>query len=205
MCPPPVQSSRSFASTKTYKDNNMLEQNIHLSNRLEACVNDDLFSALIDVLTGEISVYEELKKFLITEKNMLVKPAAFAEINKSNAAKENIILKARISQEARTNLLKKIARNLDISEEEVNLISLAAFAGAEKGKIIKNLRSALLAITKEIETINSDNSSILDGSIDNVKASLEFLTSLLERSGIYLGNGKIGTVQHNGRLLRTEG
>ena len=205
MCPPPVQSSRSFASTKTYKDNNMLEQNIHLSNRLEACVNDDLFSALIDVLTGEISVYEELKKFLITEKNMLVKPAAFAEIKKSNAAKENIILKARISQEARTNLLKKIARNLDISEEEVNLISLAAFAGAEKGKIIKNLRSALLAITKEIETINSDNSSILDGSIDNVKASLEFLTSLLERSGIYLGNGKIGTVQHNGRLLRTEG
>jgi len=205
MCPPPLQSSRSFASTKTYKDNNMLEQNIHLSNRLEACVNDDLFSALIDVLTGEISVYEELKKFLITEKNMLVKPAAFAEINKSNAAKENIILKARISQEARTNLLKKIARNLDISEEEVNLISLAAFAGAEKGKIIKNLRSALLAITKEIETINSDNSSILDGSIDNVKASLEFLTSLLERSGIYLGNGKIGTVQHNGRLLRTEG
>jgi len=205
MCPPPVQSSRSFASTKTYKDNNMLEQNIHLSNRLEACVNDDLFSALIDVLTGEISIYEELKKFLITEKNMLVKPAAFAEINKSNAAKENIILKARISQEARTNLLKKIARNLDISEEEVNLISLAAFAGAEKGKIIKNLRSALLAITKEIETINSDNSSILDGSIDNVKASLEFLTSLLERSGIYLGNGKIGTVQHNGRLLRTEG
>ena len=183
----------------------MLEQNIHLSNRLEACVNDDLFSALIDVLTGEISIYEELKKFLITEKNMLVKPAAFAEINKSNAAKENIILKARISQEARTNLLKKIARNLDISEEEVNLISLAAFAGAEKGKIIKNLRSALLAITKEIETINSDNSNILDGSIDNVKASLEFLTSLLERSGIYLGNGKIGTVQHNGRLLRTEG
>ena len=205
MCPPPLQSSRSFASTKTYKDNNMLEQNIHLSNRLEACVNDDLFSALIDVLTGEISIYEELKKFLITEKNMLVKPAAFAEINKSNAAKENIILKARISQEARTNLLKKIARNLDISEEEVNLISLAAFAGAEKGKIIKNLRSALLAITKEIETINSDNSNILDGSIDNVKASLEFLTSLLERSGIYLGNGKIGTVQHNGRLLRTEG
>ena len=205
MCPPPLQSSRSFASTKTYKDNNMLEQNIHLSNRLEACVNDDLFSALIDVLTGEISIYEELKKFLITEKNMLVKPAAFAEINKSNAAKENIILKARISQEARTNLLKKIARNLDISEDEVNLISLAAFAGAEKGKIIKNLRSALLAITKEIETINSDNSNILDGSIDNVKASLEFLTSLLERSGIYLGNGKIGTVQHNGRLLRTEG
>ncbi|HPK54287.1 MAG TPA: flagellar protein FlgN [Smithellaceae bacterium] len=205
MCPPPLQSSRSFASTKTYKDNNMLEQNIHLSNRLEACVNDDLFSALIDVLTGEISIYEELKKFLITEKNMLVKPAAFAEINKSNAAKENIILKARISQEARTNLLKKIARNLDISEDEVNLISLAAFAGAEKGKIIKNLRSALLEITKEIETINSDNSNILDGSIDNVKASLEFLTSLLERSGIYLGNGKIGTVQHNGRLLRTEG
>ena len=203
MCPPPLQSSRSFASTKTYKDNNMLEQNIHLSNRLEACVNDDLFSALIDVLTGEISIYEELKKFLITEKNMLVKPAAFAEINKSNAAKENIILKARISQEARTNLLKKIARNLDISEDEVNLISLAAFAGAEKGKIIKNLRSALLEITKEIETINSDNSNILDGSIDNVKASLEFLTSLLERSGIYLGNGKIGTVQHNGRLLRT--
>ena len=199
------RSSRRFAPTPTDKDIAMLEHNMHLSNHLEESVNDELFDSLIDVLTSERSVYQELKSFLISEKDMLVKSSAFAEINKSNAAKENIILKVRISQEARINLLKKISRNLDINEEGASLASLAVYAGSGKRQTIENLRNDLLQISAEIELINKENSYILDKSIYNVKASLEFLTSLLERSGIYLGNGKIGIMQNNGRLLSTEG
>jgi flagellar biosynthesis/type III secretory pathway chaperone len=178
---------------------------MHLSNLLEESVNDKLFDSLIDVLTGERSVYRELKKFLISERDLLVKSSAFAEISKCNAAKENIILKARISQEARINLLKKISRNLDINEEGVSLASLAVYAGSGKRQIIENLRNDLLQISAEIELINKENSYILDKSIYNIKVSLELLTSLVDRSGIYLGNGKIGIMQNNGRLLSTEG
>lgn len=183
----------------------MLEQNIYVSNRLEVSVNDNLFSALIDVLAGQVSVYEEMKKFLLAEKEMLSKPSAFTVIDKSNAAKENIILKARISHEAKVNLLKKIARKFDINEEKVTVAELASHAGAQKKKIIEDLRERLLDVAREIETINNENINILDGSMTNIKASLEFLTSLAERSGIYQGNGKIGVVQNNGRLLSTEG
>lgn len=202
---PVSQYSRRFAPTKTEKDIDMLEQNIYVSNRLETSVNDDLFSALIDVLAGQVSVYEEMKKFLISEKEMLAKPAAFTAINKSNAAKENIILKARISQEAKVNLLKKIARKFDINEDEATVPELAEYAGEEKKRIIEDLRKSLLLIAGEIEALNNENKNILDGSMYNIKASLEFLVSLVERSGTYQGNGKIGLVQNNGRLLSTEG
>ena len=100
-----------------------------------------MFSALIDVLAGQVSVYEEMKKFLISEKEMLAKPAAFTAINKSNAAKENIILKARISQEAKVNLLKKIARKFDINEDEATVPELAEMRGGKK-RIIEDLRKA---------------------------------------------------------------
>lgn len=183
----------------------MLEQNATLANCLESSVNDDLFGSLIDVLKRELAVYRELKDFLVSEKEMLIKSAALIKINKNNAVKENIILKARILGEARTNILKKIARNFDIDDSAIKLMSLANYAVIEKRQIIERLKKDLLVIAREIDVMNNENKYILDASLNNVKVSLEFVSSLLDRSGVYLGNGKIGEVKKNGRLLRTEG
>lgn len=183
----------------------MLEQSANLANCLESSVNDDLFGSLIDVLTRELAVYRELKDFLASEREILMHKAVIMQINKNNAVKENIILKARILGEARTNVLKKIARNFDIDDRTVKLMSLANYAVIEKRQIIEKLKNDLLVIATEISVMNNDNKYILEASLNNVKVSLDFVSSLLDRSGVYLGNGKIGEVKKKGRLLRTEG
>lgn len=183
----------------------MLEQSTNLTNCLESCVNDDLFTALIDVLKRELGVYRELKNFLISEKEILKKPATLLDIHNNNGVKENIILKARILGEARTNVLKKIARNLDINESGIKLMSLANYAVIEKRQIIERIKNDLSTVAGEIKSINNENKDILNTSSNNVKESLEFISSLLDRSGVYLGNGTIDKIKKNGRLLRTEG
>lgn len=183
----------------------MLDYNTTVANCLEDSATEGLFTSLIDVLRKELAIYRELKDFLIAEKNMLMKSMSLIQINENNALKENIILKSRILEEVRTNILKKIARNLDIDDGEMKLMSLANYAVIEKRQIIEKLKNDLLSIARDISSMNNDNKYILDISINNIKGSLDFISSLVARSGVYLGNGKINEDAKNGRLLRTEG
>jgi flagellar biosynthesis/type III secretory pathway chaperone len=183
----------------------MLEQSTTVTNCLEDSANEGLFTSLIDVLRKELTIYGELKDFLSAEKKMLIKSGSLVQINENNAVKENIILKSRILEEVRTNILKKIARNLDIDDGEIKLMSLANYAVIEKRQIIEKLKRELLSIALEINKMNDENKYILDAYLNNIKVSLEFISSLMDRSGVYLGSGKINEVRKNGRLLHTEG
>ncbi|PKN10766.1 MAG: hypothetical protein CVU72_00090 [Deltaproteobacteria bacterium HGW-Deltaproteobacteria-7] len=183
----------------------MLSQYNTVANCLEDSAGEGLFTSLIDVLRKELSIYRELRDYLICEKEMLMKSAALAIINENNAVKENIILKSRILEEVRTNVLKKIARNLDIDDSEIKLMSLANYAVIEQRQDIENLKSDLLSIARDINRMNDENKYLLDTSINNINGSLDFISSLIDRSGVYLGTGKIDEISNNGRFLRTEG
>jgi len=183
----------------------MLEQNTSVTNCLEDSASEGLFTSLIDVLRKELTIYRELREFLNVEKAMLMKSASLVKINENNAIKETIILKSRILEEARTNILKKIARNLDMSDGEIKLMSLINYAVIEKRQIIDDLKTDLLSIAHDINRINDENKYLLDVSLSNTKGSLDFISSLINRSGVYLDSGKINEVRKNGRLLNMEG
>lgn len=182
----------------------MLEQDISLTNSPEEKSYETIFSSLIEVLKKELVNFQDLQKAIINEKKILIKPS-LDELNHVNALKENIILKARILEEVRTKILKKIARNLDIDDGAIKLMSLARYAIIEQKQTIENLKNDLLNIARDISKTNDENKYILDISINNVKGSIELISSLLDQSGVYLGNGKINEFRKNGRLLRTEG
>jgi len=195
----------SIVQTKLNKDIVMLEQSATVTNCLEDSACEGLFISLIDVLRKELMQYRELKDFLTAEKNILIKSGSLVQVNENNAVKENIILKSRILEEVRTNVLKKIARHLDIDDSALKLMSLANYAVIEQRQTIENLKSDLVSISRDIRRMNDENKYILDTSLNNIKGSLEFISSLIDRSGVYQGNGRIDEVQKNGRLLRTEG
>lgn len=183
----------------------MLEQYNTVANCLEDSVGEGLFTSLIDVLKKELSIYRELRDYLADEKKMLMKSASLVQINENNAVKENIILKSRILEEVRMTVLKKIARNFDIDDGEIKLMSLANYAVIEQRQIIEKIKSDLLSVARDINRMNDDNRYLLDASINNTKGSLDFISSLIDRSEIYLGNGKLNQIGKNGRFLRTEG
>ncbi len=183
----------------------MLEHNTFVANCLEDSGCQGYFTTLIDVMKKELAVYSELREFLTTEKQMIMRSASLEQINESNAVKENIILKTRILEEARTNVLRKIARNLDLDERAISLISLLNYAVIEQRQVIDQLKRNLWDIAQDIRNMNDENSYLLDTSINNIKGSLDFISSLTNRSGVYLGNGTINEVKRRGRLLATEG
>lgn len=183
----------------------MLEQGTFVANCLEDTDCQVYFANLIDVLKKELAIYQELNDFLSEERKMLLKSSSLEKLNNNNAMKENLILKARILEEGRMNVLKKIAKNLDIDDGAMKLMSLANYAMTQQRRDIEQLKTDLMNIAQDIRKMNDDNQFLLNASINNVNASLELISSLINRSGVYQCNGKIDEIRKNGQFLRTEG
>jgi hypothetical protein len=182
----------------------MLEQSISLVNSREENSCENIFISLIEILRKELEVYQELKSAIIGEKKILIKPN-LGEFNHTNALKENIILKARMLEEARTNIMKKIVRNLEISAKDIKLSQLAGYAGHEQRKEINEIREELVLIAGEINALNAANKDLLTASMTNIKSSLDFINSVMSSGSVYLQCGKIKSTDNNGIFLHKEG
>lgn len=182
----------------------MLEQSMSLANSQEENSSENIFTSLIEILRKESAVYQELKSAIIYEKKILKKPI-LDELSHNNAVKENIILKARMLAETRTNVLKKLARSFDLSTSGIKLNQLAGYAGTEQRKEIEAIRDELFLISREINALNAANKDLLDASMSNIKGSLLFINSIMSSESVYLECGKMKTVQKNGIYFHKEG
>lgn len=182
----------------------MLEQSMNVINSREENAGVNLFASLIDILKKELFVYQELKRTIIGEKKILIKPS-LEELNHNNSLKENIILKARMLEEARTNILKKIARNIDVDTRDIKINQLVGHAGTEQRKEIEEIKDALTLIARDINILNDTNKKLLNTSLTCVQSSLDFISSFMFQGPVYMESGKIKTMQNNGRFLHTEG
>jgi hypothetical protein len=182
----------------------MLEQNISMTNLCEDDFRENIFVSLIDILRKELTIYQELKDIIIDERRILIKPS-LGELNHSNALKENTILKARMLEEARSNILRKIVRYLDISIKDIKLSKLGVYAGIEQRREIEDIREDMIAISNDIKLLNESNKYLLETSLKCVNSSLEFISSMMSMGREYMESGKIRTMQNNGIFLHMEG
>ncbi len=165
---------------------------------------DNLFDSLITLLQREIEVYRDILDSVIEEKNILLKPS-LDKIYESNARKETLILKAKLLEEVRSGIARKIAAALGKPEQDIKLSGLALAADEKRGRMIQESRSVLSPILKEIQERNENNKLLLDSSLVFVKSSIQFINDLISPCLGYMETGKMNSYRRNGRLLRTEG
>jgi flagellar biosynthesis/type III secretory pathway chaperone len=176
-------------------------------NDIDVAVDQDLdalFDSLISLLEREIEVYRGILDSIAEEKKILLKPS-LDKIYESNARKETLILKAKLLEEVRSGIVKKLASALGKSEQDLTLSKLALAADENRARLILEFRDVLSPILKEIRERNENNKLLLDSSLKFVKSSIQFITDLITPSVGYLETGKMNSLSRNGRLLRTEG
>lgn len=182
----------------------MLEQGMGLLNSQQENSCENCFAYLINILRKELDIYQELKQVIICEKGILKKPV-LEELNHNNAIKENIILKARMVGEARTTILKKIARSLNLDQKGIKLIQLAVYACSEQRKEIEEIRDNLLFVSSEVNALNTASQDLLNASLGNIKSSLNFISSIISSEPVYQESGKMKQKHRNGIYLHKVG
>jgi hypothetical protein len=163
-----------------------------------------LFDSLLVTLRSEIGVYKELKDTVLTEKEVL-KKYSVEELIESNSKKETVILKAKMLEEVKLNIVRKIAKEVGISDRSVNISALIRYADADTKKALKAYQMALRIMTEEIHRINRSNMELMSMSLQSVVGSINFLNNLVFSGETYAGSGKMTQMGSQGRLLSTEG
>jgi hypothetical protein len=100
---------------------------------------------LIILLKREIAVYRELQDAIYHEKTILMKPS-LERLLESNNKKETVILKAKMLEDGRLKVIRKIAKILALEENEVNLTILCSYADNEQREYLQECRSILSSL-----------------------------------------------------------
>jgi len=164
-----------------------------------------LLDSLIILLKKEIVVYRELQAAISHEKTVLIKPS-LDRILDSNNKKETVILKAKMLEDGRLKLIKKIAKILALDENEVNLTILCSYADHDQKECLQECQSTLSGLLANNREMNKNNKELIDLSLHFFQGSVDFIHSILSStSACYMPSGKMRPIVWNGKIVRTEG
>lgn len=163
-----------------------------------------LIDSLLAVLTKEIVVYDELQTIIHDERETLKKPS-LELISDSNSKKETCILKARMLEEVRANIIRKLARHLGQEESDITITLLAEHASDRHKAALKAKQTILLSLIGAIKETNQINRNILDYSLSYVRNSINFLNQIMCTGADYAKTGKLKTGNRNGAMFCKEG
>lgn len=164
-----------------------------------------LLDSLIDLLKREIAVYGELHTAIIQERQILLKPS-LDRILESNSKKETVLLKAKMLEEGRLKVVKKIAKMLELEERDINLTTLLPYADYSQEKDLRDCQSILHGLVVENREMNKNNKGLIDYSLQFLQGSVDFIHSLMSSaSACYMPSGKMRPIARNGNIVKTRG
>ncbi|MDQ5988372.1 MAG: hypothetical protein CSYNP_04132 [Syntrophus sp. SKADARSKE-3] len=163
-----------------------------------------LYDALLAALHQEIEVYRELRETVLSEKDVL-KRSSVDELIASNTKKETLILKAKMLEEVKMNTSKKIAKLVGYAGKDIHMTMLAAYADGRRKKAIKTCQSILRKLTEDINKTNRSNMEFMSISLQSIVGSINFLHNIIFAGDTYSGEGKMATMNPNGRFINAEG
>jgi hypothetical protein len=165
---------------------------------------ENLVDSLLSVLTKEVEVYEELRTTIQNEKGLLRRPS-LELLSSNNNKKETCILKARMLEEVRVNIVKKIAKHIDRNEKEINISLLSLYTEDRQTNALKARQRILLPLMQSLKEANDMNQGLLDYSLSYMRNSMIFINNLLSIGSGYVHTGKLNVSNTNGRILNRQG
>ncbi len=163
-----------------------------------------LLDSLMTILKKEVEVYEELLSIAI-EAGSVLKKASLELISGNHNKMETCMLKAKMLEEARGKVVKKIALILDMEERELNLTVLTGLARGSRQMELRFLQSNLTQLVQSLKKANDESKALLDYSLFYVGSTMSFIGSILSAGAGYAETGKLKAGTMNGKILSREG
>ena len=161
------------------------------------------FDALLASLKSEAQVYQELLVLIMRERKILLNPS-IEKIQECNTKKETLVLKARMLEEGRMNVVRKIGQLLDLGRQDLNISGLLPHMDEIRANEMKDCQTLLRTLIRQIGEGNKSNTSLVEASLRSISGSINFLQDLMFGGPTYAGTGEIKPGRGNGKLLCTE-
>ena len=161
---------------------------------------DELVEKIIGLIEDQKRLYGLLLTVLQDEKAAAMRSSLDA-LNRAVKEKENVMLKIRILEEQRINLLGQVASVLGEPADQLTLERLAQRIPEPHAGRVQACRSSLLSLTQSIQELNNSNRRLFRRSLELIKGSINLLGSLRSPAPVYCQTGKLGAALASGSVL----
>jgi hypothetical protein len=150
----------------------------------------DSIETLERVLLDQLTMYEQYAELLKGDAERMAR-LRIDELEQSNKEKNTILLKLQTMDKARQNLVRQIARTLQMPEESIKITDICTAVGGDTSQRLISIREKLHTIITSLKDIQQHTSLLANTSLAWINGSITALKGLLTPVGTYNYHGKV--------------
>ncbi len=164
---------------------------------------EHLLDKLIGLLTDAIKLYQSLLGEVQNEKDAVV-GLNLKQLADAGKAKDNLLLKLRILEEQRQQVMQRLAGKLGCSPQGLTLTQLSQLVDESYAQRLLGLSTDLLALIYKLQDATQQNKLLMSHSLQLIQGSYTLLNNLMTANPVYQRSGNVDSDRQNGRLVSGE-
>ncbi|HOM01326.1 MAG TPA: flagellar protein FlgN [Acetivibrio sp.] len=153
-------------------------------------MNNRLINDLMDVLSQESKIYEDILEISKNKTDVIVK-GKVSELESITNLEQSLIFKIGKLEESRENIVSEISDAIGINPSEITMSELEKHVDENQAERLRDYKKHMSSIIEEIRDINEINSKLIKNSIDFIDFSINILTSINAQGNNYSKEGQI--------------
>ena len=161
---------------------------------------EHLLEKLLGLLEHATELYQSLFAVVQQEKDAVV-GLNLQQLNQACKAKDNLLLKLRILEEQREQLMDKLASDLNCSPQEISLTQLSQWVEEPYAGRLRERSTDLLSLIQKLQEANQQNKFLLSHSLELIQGSYNLLNNAMAASPVYYRRGDVQNKRPTGKLV----
>jgi flagellar biosynthesis/type III secretory pathway chaperone len=161
---------------------------------------EHLLNKLLGLLEHATDLYQSLLTVVQNEKDAVV-GLNLQQLNEACKSKDNLLLKLRILEEQREQLMGKLAVELDCSPKGLTLTQLSLMVDEPYAHRLRDRSADLLALIQTLQEAAGQNKFLMSHSMQLIQGSYNLLNNLMATNPVYYRRGNVQSSDQTGKLL----
>jgi flagellar biosynthesis/type III secretory pathway chaperone len=161
---------------------------------------EHLLKKLIGLLEHTTELYQALLAVVQNEKNAVV-ALDLQQLNEACKAKDNLLLKLRILEEQREQIMARLAAEIGCSPQGLTLSQLSLLVDESYACRLVALSRDLLALIQSLQSATQQNKFLISHSMQLIQSSYKLLNNLMAADPLYYRSGNVQNTDRTGKLL----
>jgi flagellar biosynthesis/type III secretory pathway chaperone len=161
---------------------------------------EHLLNKLIGLLEHTTELYQSLFAVVQNEKNAVV-GLDLQQLNEACKAKDNLLLKLRILEEQREQIMVRLAAEIGCSSQGLTLTQLSLLVDESYARRLVDLSRDLLALIQSLQDATQQNKFLMSHSMQLIQGSYNLLNNLMVANPLYYRSGNVQNTDQTGKLV----
>lgn len=161
---------------------------------------EHLLNKLIGLLEHTTELYQSLFAVVQNEKNAVVS-LDLQQLNEACKAKDNLLLKLRILEEQREQVMVRLAAEIGCSSQGLTLTQLSLLVDESYARRLTGLSRDLLALIQSLQDATQQNKFLMSHSMQLIRGSYNLLNNLMAANPLYYRSGNVQKTDQTGKLV----